>query len=98
MRHGCVSRVLAGAGPVLLALGVASSASAVPLAFPADQSMVPVAVGAAFALPALLAGGYALVARIGRALGPVAGALVLAVMGAALAVYLNPGFMASLKL
>lgn len=90
MRQRCFSLCLGWAGAACVAIGVATQAHAVPLAFPADQSLVPLAVGAAFALPALIAGAIALVMRAGSRLGPVAGTLMLAAAGVALAGYLYP--------
>ena len=89
-----------GAGPVgaagLWVLSLSStSAGAVPLAFPAEQHLIPLAVGGAFAMPALAALGYVTLCRIGRRLGPVAGVVLgvslLAVVALAIAAYLQPG-------
>ena len=73
----------------------ATCAGAAPLAFPAEQHLIPLVVGGAFAMPALAALGYVTICRIGRRLGPVAsGALgisVLAVVTLAIVGYLQPG-------
>lgn len=79
-------------GAVLAAaLSVASANAAVPLAFPAEQSLIPLAVGGAFVFPAVLALAYALLCRIGRRLGPIGSVCMLAVAALALAGLLQAG-------
>lgn len=65
--------------------------AALPMAFPTDQRLVPVAVGAAFALPAVLALACATLLRIGRRLGSIGGVAALAIMSLALAGILQSG-------
>jgi hypothetical protein len=84
------------AGGLLASLAATGAAAAAPLMFPAEQTMVPLAVAAAFALPALIAAVFALLRRTARALGPVIGIGVLAAAALAVAGYLNPGLLAAL--
>lgn len=92
---GC--RALAmGVGTTGLLL--AAPAMAVPLVFPTNQTMVPVAVAAAFVLPALFAALYVLVRRILRALGPIGTIGMLVIVTLALTGYLNPGLIEALRI
>ena len=60
-----------------------TAAASVPLSFPADQSLVPVAVGTAFALPAILALLYVSLGWIAR----IAAKIMLAGVGVAVAAF-----------
>ena len=76
--------------PVVLALVAAGTLAtaanaAVPLAFPADPKLVPLAVGAAFALPAILALGASTLMRLLGGRGPLRAVFALAVVGILLA-------------
>ena len=76
----------------LVTLGPGSATAAVPMAFPAEQSWIPLVVGGAFVFPAVLALSWALLCRIGRRLGPVASVCMLALAMLAIAGFLQPGF------
>lgn len=89
MHAGCAG-LGAVASIVLLGSNVASAGS---LGFPTEQALVPVAVGAAFALPALMALAYTLLCRLGRALGPLVGVSVLALATVAVVGYWQPGLL-----
>ncbi len=87
----------------LIAAGLAGTmmiapAHAVPLVFPTDQSLVPVAVAGAFALPAILAALYGVARRFWRGLGAAIGLGLMAVLGVAVAGYFNPDLLAMLRL
>ncbi|MFM9938374.1 MAG: hypothetical protein ACKVP7_02610 [Hyphomicrobiaceae bacterium] len=78
---------------VLVALaGVvgAGPAHAVPLMFPADQALVPVAVAGAFALPALLAALFASLRGLLRSVRWMISLALIAAVAAAVFGYLNP--------
>jgi hypothetical protein len=82
-------------GAVIAATTVSASQAAAAVAFPADQATVWLGVSAAFMLPALVAGLFAVLRGISRALGPVlsTGICVLALL--ALASYLQPQLLAA---
>lgn len=68
--------------PLLAAAVMATSASAaVPLSFPADPKLVPFAVGAAFALPAILALLFSVLMRFGKRIGAIGGIAVIVLIG-----------------
>ena len=79
---------LAGVAGLMISTSAWSSG---PLVFPGDQNLVPLIVGGAFALPALAALAYVMLARIGRRLGPMLSAGLLAFAALALVGYLQPG-------
>lgn len=82
------SRVWPGklATALVIVAGAASAAQAsVPQAFPTDQLLVPVAVGAAFALPAIVALGFSMLMRFGRRFGAIGGVAILVLVAAAIA-------------
>ncbi len=73
-------------------IGTATQASAaVPLSFPADPKLVPFAVGAAFALPAIIALLFSLLMRLGRRIGALGGIAVIVLVGLAVSSYLPSG-------
>lgn len=61
--------------------------------FPTNPAATAVAVGAAFVLPALIAGLFALLQRAYRALGPVLSTFACVLALLALAGYLQPGLL-----
>ena len=71
--------------------GAPNANAAVPLAFPTEQSLLPLVVGGAFVLPAVLALAYAILCRIGRRLGPIITVCMLAFAALAIAGLLQPG-------
>jgi hypothetical protein len=77
---------IGAAALVISTLGLATAE-----AFPADQAMVPVAVGAAFALPAVAALIYYSMARIIRLLGGFASFAAVALIGVWIIETLSPG-------
>lgn len=92
MRSRCV-----GAARVGMALSALCILEALParaglgLAFPADEAFVPLAVGAAFALPALVALIYISLERVLRALGRLVAFGALAALGIVVAEFVRPG-------
>lgn len=81
-------------GLATLAMGSVSEAVArVPLAFPTDQRLVPFAVGAAFALPAVLALLFSVLMRFGRRIGAIGAVAVLVLVGLAIAGQLPTGLL-----
>ena len=85
------------ASPVALArlasialMGLPAAAGAAPLGLPMEQILIPVAVGAAFALPAILALAYAVLWRFMWRVGPLGGVCVLAAAVLAIAGLLQP--------
>ena len=58
--------------------------------FPTDQALVPLAVGTAFALPALLAGAWAMLNGIRRRIGYLGSGLALLVVTVAVTGLLQP--------
>ncbi len=90
---------LAVAGSVLgLGWSLSGSAAAVPLLLPMEQAFVPIAVAAAFVLPALIAVAFAGLAAMFRRVNPVLGLGVLAIAALAVVGYLNPGLIAALRI
>lgn len=81
-------------GAFVVAAALIGSSPALAGAFPANQGAVAVAVGAAFVLPALVAGLFALLLRASRALGPVLSTFVCVLALLILANYLQPGLLA----
>lgn len=79
--------------PMSASLGATRASAAVPLAFPAEQNLIPSVVGGAFVLPAVLAVAYAMLCRIGREFGSVIGVCMLAVVVKAIAGLLQPGLL-----
>jgi hypothetical protein len=73
-------------------------AAAAPLLLPMDQAFVPIAVAAAFILPALIALVFAGLSGALRRLGPAAGVGMLVIVALALLGYLNPGLISALRI
>ncbi len=73
-------------------------AEAAPLMFPTDQALVPVAVAGAFVFPALVAAVFAGFGRLWRNSRTLAGLVSLAILGLAVAGYLNPALLAALRI
>ncbi len=75
-------------------------AQASPLSFPADGPFVPLVIGAAFALPAIIAYAYAVLhaalGRRGRMVGPIAAAGLLGGVALAATAYLQPGMLSGI--
>lgn len=95
---GCRARVVSALGLWVALAAMAGPAWAGPQLFPADQALVPVAVAGAFAFPALVAALYSGLRRIAGGIGAVVGLGVMAVLGLALAGFLNPELMPSLRI
>ena len=82
--------------------GLSTAAGAIPTAFPANQTLLPLVVGGAFVLPALAALAYAMLCRLvhrtrnGRlftkaGVAPIGGLALLTVAALIIAGYLQPG-------
>lgn len=65
--------------------------------FPVTGSLVPVAVAAAFVLPALVAGVLSLLRSAALRLGPTMGIVLLCTVGVAVAALLFPDLVAALR-
>lgn len=99
--------VIRGPGARAAALSVvaflsatAGAAAAVPAQtrlFPAEPALVPVAVAAAFVLPAAVALIWGLLRRLMRQAGPVVSVSVAVLLAIAVAGYLNPDLLSRLK-
>ncbi len=85
-----------GAG-LALSASVQPLAAATPLVFPADQAIVPLVVGAAFILPALIAGAFAATHQLARTLGPVLGSLLLFALAVGILAYTQPGMLQAVR-
>ena len=94
-------RKRARAGALMVAAvmvgGVAQPAFAVPLMFPTDQTLIPLAVAGAFAFPALLAAFIGWFRRLLSEGRLAVGVGVLAVMALAVVGLLNPELLLALR-
>lgn len=93
---GRAGRSALGRLAAIAVAGLPAAAGAAPLTPPIEQVLIPVAVGAAFALPALLALAYAVLWRFVRRVGPVGGVCALAVAVLAVVGLLQPGVIPAL--
>ena len=97
--YDCRDAIKAMAIGLGIAVAATASAEAMQLAFPANQSLVPLVVGGAFVTPALMALAFVMLGRLGRrlrnrrGLGTVAGFAFLAVAALAIVGYLQPGLL-----